>query len=135
MKFLKIILFAFLLSGFSAHSTAAFQPKSGEFIDADPVHQATGVVSLDKQDANYVLKFEDFYVTPGPDLYVMLVKNPTPNSSQAVKDSQSLELAKLKSPSGDQTYLLGLDIDPNEYGSVVIWCKQYGVLFGYAELN
>ncbi|MCJ8322976.1 MAG: DM13 domain-containing protein [Rhizobiales bacterium] len=137
MKFFKIILFAVAMNGFSMLSPAAFESKTGEFTDADPGHQGSGLATLAKQNGKFVLTFEDFYVTPGPDLYVMLVKNPTPKTSQAVLESDSLELAILKSPSGGQTYQLNLamDIDPSEFGSVVIWCKQYSVLFAYAELN
>lgn len=131
----RILVIIFLMFATTA-SAAEMQLKAGDFTDADQVHQGEGGVVLVKDGDALSIKFVNgFYVTPGPDLFVYLVKNPSPQSSQDVKDSQSYELAKLKTPSGKQTYEIPADIDINDYGSVVIWCGEFGVLFAHAELK
>ena len=40
-----------------------------------------------------------------------------------------------KALTGDQSYRLPESFDPNLYQSVGIWCEQFGVLFGAAQLQ
>ena len=128
------IVFLFMFS--STVFAAETQLKMGGFIDADGNHQGEGAAVLLQDGGQQTLSFiNQFYVTPGPDLYVWLVKNPNPKTSQDVKDSQSVQLAKLKTPSGNQSYKIPADIDASQYGSVVIWCLEFGVLFAHAELK
>lgn len=115
---------------------AETQLKSGDFVDFDAVHQGTGAAVLVQDGDQQTLKFvNNFYVTPGPDLYVWLIKNPSPKTAQDVKDSPNVQLAKLKTPSGKQSYKIPADIDMSQYGSVVIWCLEFGVLFAHAPLK
>ncbi|MGL1921933.1 MAG: DM13 domain-containing protein [Hyphomicrobiales bacterium] len=109
--------------------------RTGQFNDADSVHNGEGIATLVKDGDKTILKFENFYVTPGPDLYVWLAKNPTPKNAQDVTNDKNTQLAKLITPSGKQSYEIPADIDMSEFGSVVIWCKEFGVLFASAELK
>lgn len=115
---------------------AETQLKSGEFVGVNSNYQGEGRAVL-LQDGNQqtLLFLNQFYVTPGPDLYVWLIKNPNPITAQDVKDSPSVQLAKLKTPSGNQSYQIPADIDMSQYGSVVIWCLEFGVLFAHAPLK
>jgi hypothetical protein len=105
--------------------------KSGDFIEIDVVHKGSGKASYLDSSAGPVLKFENFKVTPGPDLFVYLSKN------KNIKESKDLgefvSLGDLKSSKGDQMYNLPEDYE--DYNSVVIWCRAFGVLFSVAELS
>lgn len=128
------VIFTFIFT--SAAFAAETQLKSGDFVDFDNVHQGEGGVVLVQDGDQQILKFVNhFYVTPGPDLYVWLIENPTPKTAQDVKDSPHVQLAKLKSPSGKQSYKIPADIDMSQYSSVVIWCLEFGVLFAHAPLK
>lgn len=107
----------------------------GEFRDADRAHQGQGTVQLLETGAGaHLLRFTEFEVTNGPDLEVWLVANPDPQSSSDVTSSQWLSLGQLKGNVGDQTYVIPEGTDIGTYGSVVIWCEQFSVLFSPATL-
>lgn len=101
---------------------------SGRFQSAgDGIHNASGKATvLYLEDETAVLRFENFRVTNGPDLYVYLATDK--NASNYV------ELGKLKANSGNQNYELPADIDLSKYNNVIIWCKAFGVYFGGAEI-
>lgn len=109
---------------------------SGQFQDADARHQGAGTAVLAQtSDGRTVLQFGDFSVTPGPDLEVWLVAADAPATSAAVLASQWVSLGSLQSANGEQTYEIPADVDASAYGSVVIWCEDFSVLFATATLN
>lgn len=136
---MKVLNRLFLIAIFmfaSVASAAEMQLKSGNFKDANSAHQSEGAAILVQDGDKLSIKFiNHFYVTPGPDLYVWLVKNPNPKNSGDVKASQTYQLAKLKTPSGKQSYNIPSDINMADYGSVAIWCREFGVLFAHATLK
>ena len=110
--------------------------KTGDFRDADASHRGEGKATLfESASGSRTLAFENFTVTNGPDLEVWLVKAVDPQISADVTASEWISLGTLKGNIGDQTYPLPADVDPADYGSVVIWCEQFGVLFAVASLN
>lgn len=107
--------------------------KEGGFGEIDFIHKGSGKARLlENQDGRKLIRFEDFQVTNGPDLYVYLTKNPAPT-----KDIKSLSdfisLGRLKGNVGDQNYEINQNIDG--YNTVVIWCQQFGALFSFAVLR
>lgn len=108
---------------------------SGNFSGVDSVHQGTGVVRVIRTGEETVIRFTEFDVTNGPDLYVWLIKADGLESSSDVTSSEWVELGLLKGNVGDQNYDLPADVDILEFGSVAIWCKQFGVLFASADLS
>lgn len=109
---------------------------SGAFVDADAVHQGKGSASIYRlEDGTSVLRFEDFEVTNGPDLYVWLSSAGPGADSDAIKASRTIELEPLKGNIGSQNYVLPPDLDLAEVQSVVIWCRRFGVLFSQASLD
>jgi hypothetical protein len=52
----------------------------------------------------------------------------------SLKASEWVSLGQLKGNIGDQTYNVPAGVDLSAYGSVVIWCEQFGVLFSTASL-
>lgn len=102
--------------------------KQGQFVDGDAVHSASGTATIVKTDKRNVLKFENFSVTNGPDLFVYLSPN------EAGQDlGEFVSLGKLKNNSGDQVYELPDNVD--QYQTVVIWCRAFNVTFGTASLD
>lgn len=109
----------------------------GIFRDADSAHKGSGTASIIGNDdgSQAQVRLVDFEVTNGPDLEVWLVKEPDPKSSADVKASQWVSLGQLKGNIGNQSYAIPEGTDPRAYGSVVIWCEQFGVLFASAPLQ
>jgi hypothetical protein len=66
---------------------------------------------------------------------VWLVKAEGIRDSADVKASAWAELGPLKGNIGDQNYVIPGDVNLADYKSVVVWCKQFGVLFSAADLK
>ncbi len=101
---------------------------AGNFNGADDFHRASGVAKLIRMsDGSYIVRLEGFQVTNGPDLFVYLANN---------KDASGniLDLGRLKGNIGDQNYPVPSGMNPESYTYVLIWCKAFRVLFGYAQL-
>ena len=110
--------------------------SSGQFVDADSFHMASGSASIYQNvDGTSLLRLEDFRVTNGPDLRVLLVDGPVVNPERAVRDSNYVELGKLKGNVGNQNYEIDSSIDLSQYSTVVIYCKPFHVTFGEAVLS
>ncbi|MFK7901334.1 MAG: DM13 domain-containing protein [Nitratireductor sp.] len=109
--------------------------RVGTFKDADAAHKGSGKAELLKLGGADILRFTNFQVTNGPDLEVWLVEAPTPQNSSDVKNSKWLSLGVLKGNKGDQSYQIPQGTDLSKYGSAVIWCEQFGVLFASATLK
>jgi len=101
---------------------------AGQFIGRDSFHQGSGSAAIYRlADGSLVLRFEDFSVTNGPDLRVLLAAGGSPD--------ESIELAPLKGNRGNQNYPIPSGIDPAQYDSVLIYCKPFHVLFATAPLH
>jgi hypothetical protein len=102
---------------------------SGSFVGInDGIHNAEGVAKiLYSQGGNNVLRLEEFKSTNGPDLYVYL--------STDKQASDFVSLGKLKANIGNQNYEIPSGTDLSKYDTVLVWCKQFSVLFGSAELT
>lgn len=79
------------------------------------------------EDGGNVLRLEDLVVTNGPDLYVYL--------STDKSASDFVNLGRLKANIGNQNYEAPEGTDLTKYGTVLIWCKAFSVLFGSADLK
>ena len=75
-----------------------------------------------------------FKVTNGPDLRVLLVKSPNPQGRGDL-DAGYEELGKLKGNIGNQNHTIPDSIEADGYGSIVIYCKPFHVVFSVASLN
>lgn len=101
---------------------------SGMFIGVgDGIHDARGTAKvLERAGGGQVLRLEDFFSTNGPELHVYLAADTT--------DGDYVDLGILKGNRGDQNYDIPEGTDLSRHGTVLIWCKPFGVLFGSAEL-
>ena len=110
---------------------------AGNFRDADFFHQGQGTATIYRQaDDTYLLRFEDFRVTNGPDLRVLLAAAANPQSRGELQDGGYVELAPLKGNIGSQNYEIPEGVDPvAEGGSVIIYCRPFQVIFSVAPLQ
>jgi len=108
---------------------------TGAFIHAnpsDPIHYGKGKVSVYE---NLVYLEPDFEVGPGPKYHVYLVPEKTVTPSTNVARTMYVDLGRLKAFKGSQNYPVPSGVDLAKYGSVVIWCEQFGVLISPAALK
>ena len=104
--------------------------RSGTFVGADDFHFGRGSATLtEAADGSHTLRFEDFSVRNGPDLYVYL----SPDSAGYADGA--IELGRLRATDGSFNTPIPAGIDVGSAGSVVIWCKQFAVLFAVAALD
>ncbi len=92
------------------------------------VHPSSGTVKVvkDANSKNYLV-FENFKTDNGPDLKVWL--------STSSSASNYVEVGLLKAVSGNFYYELNATHDFVNKPNVLIWCKQFSVLFGSGVLK
>lgn len=107
----------------------------GTFGGTDSIHRGEGKALLIRlADGRRFLRFEDFRVTNGPDLYVYLSGHRAPRNRTQLHEGAAFEVARLKGNVGNQNYELPADLDLTKFRSAVIYCKRFSVLFSTAEL-
>ena len=74
----------------------------------------------DLPDGSTLLRLEDFQVTNGPDLRVILSPNANPESSSEVLEAGFIEMSKLKGNIGKESYPLPAGNDMVTFNSVVL---------------
>jgi hypothetical protein len=120
-------------SGATGGSAASFEPtvvQTGEFVGADDFHFGRGdALIIETEPGKYVLRFENFSVRNGPDLFVYLSEDPTGENI-----TEALNLGNLKATDGAFNYEIPPEIDVSRIKSAVVWCRQFSVLFTHAEL-
>ena len=120
-----------------ADAQTATAVASGTFQAVSSRYSGGGTATIAETAAGetVVQLASNFSVTPGPDLEVWLVADPAPGTNNAVLASTYVSLGRLQSPTGAQTYSIPADVDVSAYGSVVIWCEDFSVLFTVASLQ
>ena len=114
----------------------AEQIASGMFRDADSFHKGSGVASIYRLPGGEgVLRFEDLNVTNGPDLRVLLSTHPDPQNKAELNEAGYIHIEKLKGNRGNQNYELPADADLESFGSVIIYCMPFHVIFSVAPLE
>jgi hypothetical protein len=120
-------------SGGDAMAAGAVALTMGQFEDIDNLHRGSGTATVyELEDGSHVLRLEDFEVTNGPDLHVYLVPASNPTGDDIV---DYVELGGLKGNIGNQNYEIPADVDPTGFGSVVIYCQPFHVIFSIANLS
>jgi hypothetical protein len=106
----------------------------GDFYGADDFHQGRGDAFIyQNPDGSYFLRFENFEVTNGPQLHVILGREPNPFNHDTLGDY--LDLGPLKGNIGDQNYVIPAGTDLETYGSVVIYCVPFRAIFAIAPIK
>lgn len=99
----------------------AFQ---GDFVSA--VHSTSGVASINQEKTTLTLT--NFKTDSGPDLNIYLA------TSTSNVTANYIDLGDIKGIDGTYTYDLPDNTDYTAYKYVVVWCVDFDVNFGYAEL-
>jgi hypothetical protein len=101
-----------------------------------PGHHTSGTATIYQlENKSQVLRLQDFSTTNGPDLFVVLSANANPDADGIGAEGSYLQLAALKGNKGNQNYDVPAATDGKSYKSVVIWCRTFNVVFGYATLQ
>lgn len=104
--------------------------RTGRFKGADAFHFGHGRASLiETAPGEWTVRFENFSVRNGPDLYVYL----SPAAKGYVRGA--LEVGRLKATDGNFNTKVPAGSDVSNVKSVVIWCKQFAVEFAVAPLS
>ena len=100
--------------------------ESFSIIDT-PGHPAEGVIRVIDTEEQTLVRFEDYEGTNGPDLFVYLAKD--------LEATEFVSLGRAKGNMGNINYEVPGDVDISEYQYIMTWCRLFGVLFDYAEIN
>lgn len=102
----------------------------GTFRGADDFHFGRGDAQIIRTETGaHILRFENFSVRNGPDLYVYLSRDETGRRVE-----EPLNLGRLRATDGAFNYELPANIDLTSIKSVVVWCRQFTTLFAHAPL-
>jgi hypothetical protein len=110
-------------------TTTARNIMTGSFIGAgDGFHNAEGLTRvIQLGDGSKILRLENFKSTNGPNVHLYLATDKTA--------SNIIDLGRLKANNGNQNYNIPRETDLTKYNMVLIWCKDFSVLFGSAQLR
>ena len=90
-------------------------------------HPASGTARLVETDGKVYVRYENFKTINGPDIYVYLAKD--------LKAKEFIDLGEVRATEGNVNYEVPEGVSISEYRYVLTWCKQFGVLFNYADLT
>ena len=90
-------------------------------------HPGSGTVRIIKTESGDVMRYENFKTLNGPDLFVYLAKD--------LDAEEYVNLGELKATEGNVNYAVPQGTNVQDYRYVMVWCKQFGVLFNYADLS
>lgn len=110
-----------------ATGTEPIVVAEGQFRGADDFHFGEGqALLIETEPGKYVLRFEQFSVRNGPDLFVYL--SPDANGYGA----GALKLGGLKGTDGAFNYDIPEGTDVSRFKGAIVWCDQFSVLFATA---
>lgn len=111
----------------------ATEIASGTFVTVEQDHPTTGSAHIIEENGQrYVELSEGFSTATGPAVYVTLHKDSTVGVN--LNEEDYITIAPLQAFDGPQRYAIPDTVDVNDFNSVVIWCQEFNVTFGYAAL-
>jgi len=103
-------------------------PAREAMLEGSDGHHAAGKVTIGMGMNNQqILTLSEIKVDKVPDGYVYLARD--------ADRMHSVTLGKLKQFSGTVSFDLPAGVNPEEYDSVVIWCKKFNVEIGRAYFH
>ena len=90
-------------------------------------HTVSGTATVYESTGKKTIVLDPFSSQNGPDLKVYLSKD--------INAKSYISLGKLKSTNGKQSYEIPDNPDVTDYKYIMIWCEQFTVVFGRAELK
>ena len=102
---------------------------TGPFVGAgDGFHNAEGLAKvIPLKEGQNILRLENFKSTNGPNVHLYLATDKVA--------SNFIDLGRLKANNGNQNYNIPVGTDLAKYNMALIWCKDFSVLFGSAQLK
>ncbi len=96
--------------------------NSNNLVGGDAEHPASGTVKIEGDS----VKLIDVQISAAPDGRVILTKD--------MKEENGVRLGALQGFVGSHEYVIPPGINPADYDSVLIWCDQFNVPIGKAQL-
>ncbi|MFZ9982882.1 MAG: DM13 domain-containing protein [Cyclobacteriaceae bacterium] len=137
MKKLIFLAVVFLIAGCEPEGATPNKPVNDIFDETQATllregtwmgsgsYEVSGTAQIYDQNGKKILLLKSFSSSNGPDLKVYL--------STSTNADSFVNLGKLKSTSGKQTYEIPVETDVNQFKFALIWCEQFSVLFGKAQ--
>jgi hypothetical protein len=101
-------------------------------------HATTGTVRIIRQpDGTRLLTLENLDTSNGPDVHVWLSAADVVEGTAGwftAGSADYFDLGLIKGNQGNQVYAIPADVDLSKYRSVDLWCVQFSVSFGAAQL-
>lgn len=106
--------------------------ENSEFITLNE-NTTKGTLNIVEEDGKqYIELSDDFQTAEGPDLEIILHKdNAVPLN---IESENYVAIAPIQGLEGTQRYEVPQNIDINDYASVAVWCQEFNITFGYAQL-
>lgn len=107
---------------------------TGEFYDIDQTGR--GRVEVHRlPDGSTALRLEGFFVTPDVDLELRLSPLEEPTTTGEYLGAPSVLVHPLTVTAGSFNVTVPADVDPTDYGSVVVWCPPIQSAYAAASLQ
>lgn len=90
-------------------------------------HPASGQVKIVESEGKKYIRYENLKTINGPDIYVYLSKD--------LEAKEYVNLGQVRATEGNVNYEIPQGVNPDDYRYVMIWCKQFGVLFNSAQIH
>ena len=90
-------------------------------------HSATGDIRVIRTPEETMVRYENYNGTNGPDLRVYLATD--------LEATDFVDLGKAKGNMGNINYSVPNKVNVSDYNYVLTWCRAFGVLFDYAQLD
>ena len=103
------------------------QAVAGATVIGSAGHPASGSARIVTAEGKSYIRYENFKTINGPDLYVYLAKD--------LDAKEFVSLGQIRATEGNINYEIPIAINPSDYKYVLTWCKQFSVLFNYADLQ
>lgn len=108
---------------------------TGRLSPVDDLRQAAGNITVYRlPDNRRILRLEDFSVTNGPDLHIVLARSANPRTAAEIGNDY-IDLGLLQGNIGSQNYAIPAEVDLEAYQSMAVYSVQFGVVFANAALT
>lgn len=112
--------------------TAAYE-TSGDFIRKSKRLKGSWDI-VERDGRTFIVFSDDFRAANGPDLKIFLSPKSVSEATGKTAVDGALNIGELKKTRGAQEYEVPADIDLSQYGSVLVHCEAFSVLWGGGNL-
>lgn len=116
-----------------AVAEAAETLPSGDFVRKSKRLKGSYEV-VQRGDQTVIVFSDDFRAAKGPDLKVFLSPKSVADATGKNATEGALLLAELTSTKGTQEYVLPAGVNLDDFGSVLVHCEEFAVLWGGSDL-